>query len=562
MTTKIKVVLCWHMHQPEYRDPTNGVYQQPWTYLHGIKDYVDMVAHLERHPSARAVVNFVPILLEQLDDYAAQIASWRSSGDPGDLRDPLLVALAAPEHLVESEERIAVVHALMRANEERIIRRFDPLNELIDIGRSLLTVTDEGSYISDAFIGDLAIWYHLGWMAETVRRTHPDIKKLMKRARGFGAVDRHLMLNIIGDLLAGLFDRYRQLAQSGRIELSMTPYAHPIMPLLLDMRAGTEADPHSPQPEHVAYPQGGDRVLWHLEHGADVFEKYFGLRPTGCWPSEGAISEQTVHALSRSGYGWLASGGQVLANSLTRQGIESEECLHRVWQFDHLAPAMFFRDDGLSDLVGFDYQSWHAEDAVADLIHHLQNIRSDCDGQDAVVSIILDGENAWEHYPDNGFWFLDQLYSRLSEHPNIELTTFTDVVKQSLKRSQLKHVVAGSWVYGSLSTWVGSPDKNRAWDLLINARMAYERCKRQHDWSPETEARNRQQLAICEGSDWFWWFGDYNPGDAVRDFDRLFRLQLTRLYELMGEPVPAVLAHPLSSGGGTPEGGGVMRRGH
>ncbi|WP_322629861.1 glycoside hydrolase family 57 protein [Halothiobacillus sp.] len=562
---KLPVVLCWHMHQPEYRDPRDKVYQQPWTYLHAIKDYVDMVAHLERYPDARAVVNFVPILLEQLDDYAKQVDAYAVSQKIEQVRDPLLQSLVQPSALTDPASRMHVVRALMRANESRLIRRFEPFNDLIDLARSISATTTDGRYLSDAFIGDLSVWYHLAWMGETVRQNNPLVQQLMIKATNFDDQDRLQLFLLIGSLISGIFPRYRALAEQGRVELSMTPYAHPIMPLLLDMEAGKQACPHDPQPQHVSYPDGPERVQWHLSHGLDVFQRYFGIRPSGCWPSEGAISEPTVQALAHAGFSWLASGDQVLANSRARIGHVDNTCRHHVWQFDHLSPAIFFRDDGLSDLIGFDYQNWHADDAVTNFISHLESIHTTCDSEDAVVSIILDGENAWEFYPDNGFWFLDTLYKRLSNHPTLELTTFSKVVEQSLKRRSLKHLVAGSWVHGNLATWVGSPAKNRAWDMLIDARIAFKKACEAGRWDSETLAANLQQLAICEGSDWFWWFGDYNPGDAVRDFDQLYRLQLSRLYELIGQSAPHNLSEPLCIGAhesdATVEAGGVMRRG-
>lgn len=561
---KLPVVLCWHMHQPEYRDPRDKIYQQPWTYLHAIKDYVDMAAHLERHPGARAVVNFVPILLEQLDDYSVQIAQYLETREVSKLRDPLLVSLVEPAQITDSAARMTIVRACLRANEDRLIRRFEPFKDLVDLARSISSNTENGHYLSDQFMADLAVWYHLAWMGETVRLENTLVKQLMAKPIGFDSDERAQLLALIGSLIAGIFTRYRALSEGGQVELSMTPYAHPIMPLLLDMSAGKQTCPHDPQPQHVSYPGGADRVQWHLQHGFDVFKRFFGVHPTGCWPSEGAVSEPTVHELAKAGFSWLASGDQVLSHSLQKQKMVENGCRHRVWQFDGLSPAIFFRDDGLSDLIGFDYQKWHADDAVADFITHLKTIRHNCQNEDAVVSIILDGENAWEFYPHNGYWFLDALYKGLSTHPDIELTTFSQVVTKTYQRKTLQHLVAGSWVYGNLTTWIGSPAKNRAWDMLIDARLAFVKAQSTGQWDAETEARNVQQLAICEGSDWFWWFGDYNPGDAVRDFDRLYRLQLTRLYELIGEDVPANLAVPLCLGveaNSTVEAGGVMRRG-
>ncbi len=563
---KLQVVLCWHMHQPEYRDPNTGQFQQPWTYLHAIKDYVDMAAHLERYPDARAVVNFVPILLEQLDDYRIQIDHYAQGFDSTWLRDTVLSSLVAAESITDPEERIRVVRALTRANEERLVRRFEPFQDLIDLSRALLTSTEQGEYLSDAFISDLSVWYHLAWMGETVRRTDPLIQRLMTQSGRFSVDDRRALLARIGELIAGIFPRYRALAEAGRVELSMTPYAHPIMPLLLDMGAGKDTLPQDPQPTGAAYSHGAERVNWHLAHGLAVFERYFGIRPVGCWPSEGALSEPTIHALAQAGFAWAASGNQVLKNSLARQERSgAEACAHAVWQFDHLSPALFFRDDGLSDLIGFDYQKWHADDAVGNFIGHLEQIAETCHGADSVVPIILDGENAWEFYPDNGYWLLDALYQRLSAHPNILLTTFGEVVHRASSRRKLSHLVAGSWVYGNLATWIGSDAKNRAWDMLMTARLDYERAEASGGWDAATTERNRQQLGICEGSDWFWWFGDYNPGDAVRDFDALYRLHLTRLYELIGLPVPAVLAQPIclppTVAGDQVEAGGIMRRG-
>ncbi|MBD3815416.1 MAG: glycoside hydrolase [Halothiobacillus sp.] len=561
---KLPVVLCWHMHQPEYRDPRDKIYQQPWTYLHAIKDYVDMAAHLEHHPGARAVVNFVPILLEQLDDYSVQIAQYLETREISKLRDPLLVALVEPEKITDPTARMTAVRACMRANEDRLIRRFEPFKDLVDLARSISANTENGHYLSDQFMADLAVWYHLAWMGETVRLENTLVKQLMAKPIGFDGDERVQLLALIGSLIAGIFTRYRALSEGGQVELSMTPYAHPIMPLLLDITAGKQTCPHDPQPQQVSYPGGADRVQWHLQHGLDVFKRFFGVHPTGCWPSEGAVSEPTVHELAKAGFTWLASGDQVLSHSLQKQKMVESDCRHRVWQFDTLSPALFFRDDGLSDLIGFDYQKWHADDAVADFITHLMKIHHYCQDDDAVVSIILDGENAWEFYPHNGYWFLDALYKGLSTHPDIELTTFSDVVTKTYQRKTLQHLVAGSWVYGNLTTWIGSPAKNRAWDMLIEARLAFVKAQSAGQWDEQTEAQNLQQLAICEGSDWFWWFGDYNPGDAVRDFDHLYRLQLTRLYELIGEDVPANLAVPLCHGVGensTVEAGGVMRRG-
>ncbi|MDG4867488.1 glycoside hydrolase family 57 protein [Guyparkeria sp. 1SP6A2] len=565
MTAKMPVVFCWHMHQPEYRDPRDGVFQQPWTYLHAIKDYADMAAHLERWPEARAVINFVPILLEQLQDYVDQIEAFAESGDATALRDPLLVSLVHPEQ-IEGDERLRVTRALRRANRERLVERFPSFKRLEETAAAILETEHAAEYLSDGLLTDLSTWYHLAWSGETVRQSDELFESLLECKGGFSFDQRRSLLLRIGEVIKGLFGRYRRLAETGQVELSMTPYAHPIMPLLLDLRAGTESEPSAPQPQAEVYPEGETRIRWHIEHGQDVFRRFFGIAPTGCWPSEGAISDGTVRLLNEYGFAWAASGQEVLRNSLNH-GRQTLHCQHQVFSRENQSLRLFFRDDGLSDRIGFNYQNWHADDAVADLCNHLVSIAESCEhlGVDApMVSIILDGENAWEYYPDNGFWLLDGLYKTLSDHPRLEMTTFSSHLDGEPAAVPLKSLVAGSWVYGNLATWIGEPAKNRAWDLLVEARKTYLAAANEDSWNQRIRSRNSQQLAVCEGSDWFWWFGDDNPADAIRDFDRLFRLQLTRLYELIERPVPAALAEPLCEpveDNADVAAGGVMRRG-
>ncbi|MGC9456736.1 MAG: glycoside hydrolase [Halothiobacillaceae bacterium] len=557
--SKLNVVLCWHMHQPEYRDPDTGEFQQPWTYLHAIKDYVEMAAHIEAHPGARAVVNFVPILLEQLEDYRHQINQWRRDRKP--LRDRLLAALADPGSCLDPVRRERILRDCLRANEERLIRRFEPFDELAAMAREFLDRPERIRYLSDRFVTDLTMWYHIAWLGETVRRSNPQVKAWIKQGRGFTEADRDAMVALIAELIGEVFTRYRRLSENGQVELSMTPYAHPIMPLLLDIKVTHESMPEADLPRATRYPEGRERTLWHLEHGRKVFEKFFGVEPAGCWPSEGAVSEATVRLLHQAGFDWAASGDSVLGNSLHRSDLAEPACRHRVYKYDGQDVSLFFRDDGLSDLIGFNYQSWHADDAVADFLGHLHSIAEHCSAEDAVVSIIMDGENAWEHYPHNGFWLLDKLYATLSTDPRIELITYGRVLESAPKRCKLPRLVAGSWVYGTLSTWIGDPDKNRGWDLLIEAKKAFDREVSAGRLKGERLERAIRQLAICEGSDWFWWFGDYNPAEAVSDFERLYRLHLARLYHLIDVIPPQTLEQVLSVGGGDPALGGVMRKG-
>ena len=558
---KLNVVLYWHMHQPQYKDVHSGIYQLPWTYLHVIKDYVDMVAHLEAVPEARCVVNFTPTLLEQIDDYNRQIAHYFSHSAA--ISDPMLEALVQPVLPASSQQRLDLIKNCLRANEERLIKRYPVFEQLAEHARFLGSRPEAIMYIQDQFLVDLLVWFHLAWMGETVRRSDLRVRKLIEKGSGFTPQDRAELLRIIGELCGNVIERYRALAQRGQIELSMTPYAHPIMPLLIDIKSTHDAMPTAPLPLCEIYPGGEDRVRWHIDKGMEVFKEFFGFKPTGCWPSEGSVSERTVQLLSQHGVKWVASGETVLRNSLhNEKNGELVHCIHRPYLAPKSDTHCFFRDDGLSDLIGFTYATWHADDAVANFIHHIDNIaEACCNDPDAVVSVILDGENAWEYYPENGYYFLRALYEKLSVHKGINLTTYSHYLTKHSKGKKLEKIVAGSWVYGTFSTWIGSTDKNRGWDMLCDAKKAVDQALANGRLGQAERERIETQLAICEGSDWFWWFGDYNPAESVKDFEHLYRLQLSHLYMLIGVQAPEYLSQTFTVGSGAPSVGGTMRRG-
>ena len=557
ITHPLNVVIYWHMHQPEYRDLRNGEYHLPWTYLHTIKDYVDMVAHLENTTKARAVVNFAPVLLEQINDYAEQLNGYLSHGKA--LRDPLLSALADPVFSPDHERRLHIIKSCLRANKQRLVERFDAFNTLTEVAEVALKNPEILNYYSEQFFADLLVWYHLAWTAETVRITDPRIIKLMEKAQHFSLHDRHLLVEVIDELISGVIGRYRKLAEAGRIELSMTPYAHPIVPLLIDIKSTKQAMPDADLPLANQYPGGMERSRWHIQKGIEVFKKYFGFEPQGCWPSEGSISAETIELISEMGIKWLASGETVLRNSMHKSDSTPDDCIHEAYQYRDTSAACFFRDDGLSDLIGFKYSDWHADDAVANLVNHLGTIAKDCEHKpNAIVSIILDGENAWEYYPENGYHFLSTLYEKLAEHEGLKLTTYGEYLDSHDDRKPLQEVVAGSWVYGTFSTWIGEKDKNRAWDMLVEAKKVYDRVIYEGKLSEEILELAEMQMATCESSDWFWWFGEYNSAESVATFDEQYRLHLSNLYQLLNVEPPDYLANAFSFGSGEPAMGGVM----
>jgi alpha-amylase/alpha-mannosidase (GH57 family) len=576
---QLDLVFLWHMHQPDYRDhgatvtgekvpegtqsagagdTATGEFVLPWVYLHAMKDYVDMAAHLERHPTIRCVVNFVPVLLDQIEDYAQQFAS-------GQFRDPLLRMLATADlERIDAADRRLLLGTCFRSNHVTMLAPFPHYKRLHDI---FLLLSEEGestySYLSGAYFSDLVTWYHLAWTGESERRRNPLLARLMSQGEGYGAADRRALLDSIGELIGGLIPRWRALAERGQVELSSTPQTHPLSPLLLDFKVARESLPGAPLPFNAAYPGGRSRVIAQIEAARRSHARHFGATPIGMWPAEGAVSEEFVRHLAASGCRWIASGEGVLHNSLAASAVTDPRAAFHPWRLAK-APGLnlFFRDERLSDLIGFDYAKWHGRDAAQHLVNQLEAILDGAaEGETPVVSIILDGENAWEHYPYNGYYFFDDLYELLAAHPRIRTTTYADLLARPSPpvAAELPRLTAGSWVYGTLSTWIGDDAKNRAWDLLCEAKQSCDRVLASGRLDAKEAGAVEEQLAICESSDWFWWFGDYNPSAAVASFDSLYRRNLARLYRLLQLVPPAQLDTPICAGSETASGGSMRR---
>lgn len=527
--SELKVVLCWHMHQPQYRDAISGDYLLPWTYLHGIKDYCDMATILAEVPEARAVFNFTPVLLDQLEDYAYNLRQHLTIG--ARLRDPLLASLAAPEPGDGTTNRqLELIRQCLNANETHQIDRFPSYRSLVHAGRFLLQHRDILRYVEHSFFSDLVTWYHLVWLGETVRKSNPRVKKLIDQGQGYNHQDRLDLLGVIGDLLQDIIPAYRRLAEHGQAELAMSPYAHPLLPAFTD-----RAD----SPLASLYNGNGERARWHLARGRERFQHHFHRKPVGCWPPEGGISLPTVHLLDEYGFSWCASSDVVLHQSLPDHA--NPQAIYRP---EHGQLCCFFRNTELSDLIGFEYARWRSHLAVRDLVHRLERIYSHLpEDAIAIVTILMDGENAWEHYAENGYSFLHGLYQALSAHHHIDLTTFADALDSSVPIHPLAQLTPGSWVYGNFDKWHNNEAKRHAWQLLESARCAVSGVL--SDLDSDCQQKVLEQLAVCEGSDWFWWPGE-DSSLPVLQFDALFRHHLSSLYHLAGLSPPLELEQPLT----------------
>ena len=563
--TQLNLILLWHMHQPDYRDYATNEFVLPWVYLHAIKDYTDMAYHLEMHPKTKAIVNFVPVLLDQLEDYIQQFSA-------GPVRDPLLRLLATPElDQVSMQDRLHVFDSCFLSNHKTMLQPYPAYKRLHEL-YNILSKRGEAEliYFSGQYLADLLVWYHLAWMGESVRRNNEFVMRLMAQSEGYTLNDRMQLFNLIGDLIQKLIPRYRALAESGQIELSSTPHFHPLSPLLIDFSSARDSLTDAALPVHDHYPGGRSRVAFHLSSAIASHAQRFGEKPAGIWPAEGALSTPLLKIFAEQNCQWSASGEGVLVNSLRTSYPdepipERNRYLYQPYRIAGEAEQVicFFRDDQLSDLIGFEYSKWFGRDAAENFIQSLERIHQNTSAQATpVVSVILDGENAWESYPYNGFYFLDDLYSLLDNHPVIRTTTYRNyIASENIDNIvTLPTLAAGSWVYGTFSTWIGDKQKNRAWDLLCAAKSSFDLVMQSDRLTDQEKTAACRQLASCESSDWFWWFGDYNPAHSVASFDQLFRQNLVNLYHLLKLPVPAAVLEPISKGSEQAEESGTMLR--
>ncbi len=537
--SSLRLVLLWHFHQPEYTDPVTRAPSMPWTRLHALKDYADMAARLERHPGVRATVNVVPSLLDQLKELARE----------GARPDPFLaLARRAPAELTEEERRSVVTH-FFSLNLETMGRGLPRLRELAALRGAYDREELPASVVArfdDAALRDLQVLFHLAWSGPLLR-SDPRVTRLLSKGRSFTEEEKRELLGAQDEFLRGVLPRFRRLAGSGQVELSVSPYYHPILPLLCDLRSALEALPGLRLPS-VPFEHPEDAAI-QLREAMKAFEAALGRPPCGGWPSEGAISERALEEMARAGFRWAASDEDVLFASLEasfspdRAAAERDraDLLYRPWRRAE-SPALLFRDRDLSDRIGFVYSAWPAAAAADDFLRRLRHLHEVLPPGEGpyTVSVILDGENAWEYYPDHAEPFFEALYGALEQDPTIETLTATEAVETSPAR-ELPRVVAGSWIGRNLATWIGHPEKNRAWELLAATREAVASARGE----PRFDDAAWRAVFAAEGSDWFWWFGDDHPTAFGQEFDAGFRAWLRAAWREAGLSPPAALDDPI-----------------
>lgn len=531
------IVFLWHMHQPYYKDPFTGVYRLPWVRLHGTKDYLDMAEMLDNFPEIKQNFNLVPSLIEQLADYTENNA-----------KDTFLeLTLKRASDLTE-KDRIFILENFFLSNWENMIKPFPRYYEIL-AKRGFRATKQELrraiNYFSENDFLDLQLLFNLSWIDPIFREKDALLSELTRKGKNYTEEEKKLVIEKQLEILKKIVPKYKELVFKNQIELSVSPFYHPILPLLWNTDSAKIALPHITLPKkRFSYPED---AIKQIQDGIEHFEKVFDHRPVGMWPSEGSVSEDVVRAIHNAGIKWIATDEEVLSRSIHKGlrdssgNITDPTLLYRAYSFADVS--IIFRDHKLSDLIGFVYSGWDAKHAADDLIKKLLSIHSSLpQSRPHVVPIILDGENAWEYYKNDGHDFFNFLYDRLSKENRLKTVTISEYLNYD-KGERLNRLHAGSWINANFSIWIGHEEDNTAWDYLTETRddlVSFE------NKSPDKSTADAwKSIYAAEGSDWNWWYGDEHTTETQEIFDELFRLNLMKVYKVIGKEVPPSLFVPV-----------------
>jgi len=528
---KLRLCFLWHMHQPYYKDDLDGSYQMPWVYLHGLKDYYELPYYHTIFNKLKGTYNLVPSLLVQLKDY-----------EELDVCDTFLRLMQKNTAELTREEKEIVVPQLFMANYKNMVSPLRRYKELYDRKGDIDVFKTASINYSEDELTDMQVLNLISWCGVYTREKLDIVSRLIKKGRHFSHQEKIDLLNALADFTKEIVPLYKKLQDEGNIEVSATPFYHPILPLLLDPKSAKEALPSiSMASINTDFTEDARH---HVLSAVEYYEKEFGTKPRGMWPAEGSISESAAALFAENGIKWISSDEDVLAGSIGQdlRNKENRKTLYKKHVFESAKGDIniFFRDKELSDLVGFTYSGWDAEKAVDDFMEKLSDIFDSCDFS-PIVPVILDGENAWEFYKNNANDFFSLLYTRLESCNWIETLTMSEASKCDTPIHKPEKIRAGSWIYANFTTWMGHQEKNDAWRLLADAHKRFQTKKD----SLEDTAQIQKELYIAEGSDWFWWYGDDHFSLQSDTFDKLFRGHISNIYQLMGDKVPADVTKPI-----------------
>lgn len=541
--------LLWHQHQPLYYQDEEGDYTRPWVRVHATKDYYDMAAILKDYPDVHATFNLTPVLIRQLDDFVED-----------DAKDLYWVLSEVPADELDREQKEFILTRFFDANWDNIIARFPRYQELLDKrgGTEDEDIARAIESFKEADLRDLQVWFNLAWFDPDFLEAEP-LKALVEKGGNFSEADKQVVFEQVREVMAEVIAIHKELQDDGQIEVITTPYAHPILPLIYNSDLAETGNPAADLPERFSWPN--DAII-HLERSVEIYHEHFGQFSRGLWPGEGAVAEEIVPLVADAGYHWMATGEPVLAASLgmsnftrnAQETVQEADILYRPYyvqgeQGENVA--VFFRDGVLSDKVGFTYSQTPGKQAAADLMARLENVRERLKEENAqgphIVSIVLDGENAWEYYPNDGKEFLHALYQQLAESQTIRTITPSEYLAMFPEQRELEQLFPGAWFSQNYDTWIGEEEEKQAWNYLGQTRdhLAKYDLTGKRQASEEDLAAAQDYMYLAEGSDWFWWYGtDQNSGQDEY-FDESFRALQMKVYESLGDDIPDYLYVPI-----------------
>lgn len=525
----INIAILWHMHQPYYYDPLKNKFMLPWVRLHATKDYLDMLLILKKFPEIKVTFNLVPSLLKQIREYeqgATDIFFEHSIIRAEDLT---------------LEQRVFILDNFFLANWETMIRPFPRYRELLEKrGKTYGDLESIAKKFTSQEIRDIQLLFNLVWIDPLHREEDSLLKDIQKKGMNFSEEEKDYVLEKHLQILRKIIPTYREMANSGQIEISLSPFYHPILPLIYDNYKARECMPWVILPEnHFRAPEDAEAQI---KRAIKFFEETFQFQPKGMWPSEGAVSEEVLSLIKSSGIQWVATDEDILAKSLGISLRAGEKLLHPEtlycpYNFEGLN--IFFRDRVLSDLIGFVYSNWDAHKATEDFVARVKEAP-----ENSLISIILDGENAWEYYKKDGLDFLNNLYYKIQREKNIRTVTFSEYLSNYSDIKPLRKVFPGSWINANFSIWIGHEEDNLSWDYLYKVRNDLINFQRENPHIDMSEAW--EAIYICEGSDWNWWYGDEHYTETKDVFDEIYRHNLMNIYIKIGKESPAFLEIPIS----------------
>src|SRR5579862_2392842 len=546
------LVILWHMHQPQYRDPVSHVYMLPWTRLHAIKDYWGMVKVLEEFPGVHATFNMVPALGRQIEEYAS-----------GKFLEASFEASFANADTLTVEQKEQILGRAFQLNHEHMMPRWPRFVELYQRVQAAGNKAVIAQF-SSADWRDLQLLSQLAWMDEEYLAKDQVVSELAKKGRDYSETDKENLKVKQLALLCSVLPEYRLAAERGQIEISSTPFYHPILPLLCDTDIAKVSNPNTPLPNPAfRHPEDAREQL---QRAREFHQKHFEHAPVGLWPSEGSVSDAALEIAADLGFKWFATDEGVLGRTRNigfwRDSAgypQNAEALYSPWKWQRSGHEMigFFRDHYLSDLVGFVYSRMSADAAAEDLYRRVRLIGERWTGsRTASVALILDGENAWEYYPGNGRQFLREFYGRVQNDGDMKALTMSEAIAAMSDIPVMEGIFPGSWINANFDVWIGDREDVRAWDLLGAARDVYGRDaaqwreKHPDDLNPEFLGRAFESIMAAEGSDWCWWYGPEHSSANYAEFDAIYRTYLREVYAALGEEAPEALTIPIK---GRPE---------